>query len=424
MQKTYTAGDVELTQFDLVSLSGKSRQSIISQVITFDIYESLTLPVMYCEIMINDAINLIEGFPIIGEEYIEIEFKNPELNATQNFRFKTCAITNKFTEGQGKRLYYVIQAASEEVLENSYRYIQRKYNDGNPYTMISDILNRDLKTKKQLRTDDSTARGTDKITITQLAPLQAIDMIRKRCVSKKYKSSSYVFFENRLGFNFTTLEHLISTGKNSIGDKIFFYDSNVNDDIKNINVRNILAYQQVNFSAIGDMVQSGGLANRTISIDLKTGILNTIDFNFAEQINKFAQTDPDNVSKIRTSTFMNKYANPSGSSTVMSNLLPKSSINGESFREESAGFLQSYINQLTQNIVRILIYGDSAITVGNVIKLKFPEIKGTTDKMEDSKFSSGNYLVAKVRHSFVVRDKVSYKMSIECMKPSYGESDI
>jgi hypothetical protein len=424
MQKTYTAGDVELTQFDLVSLSGKSRQSIISQVITFDIYESLTLPVMYCEIMINDAINLIEGFPIIGEEYIEIEFKNPELNATQNFRFKTCAITNKFTEGQGKRLYYVIQAASEEVLENSYRYIQRKYNDGNPYTMISDILNRDLKTKKQLRTDDSTARGTDKITITQLAPLQAIDMIRKRCVSKKYKSSSYVFFENRLGFNFTTLEHLISTGKNSIGDKIFFYDSNVNDDIKNINVRNILAYQQVNFSAIGDMVQSGGLANRTISIDLKTGILNTIDFNFAEQINKFAQTDPDNVSKIRTSTFMNKYSNPSGSSTVMSNLLPKSSINGESFREESAGFLQSYINQLTQNIVRILIYGDSAITVGNVIKLKFPEIKGTTDKMEDSKFSSGNYLVAKVRHSFVVRDKVSYKMSIECMKPSYGESDI
>jgi hypothetical protein len=424
MQKTYTAGDVELTQFDLVSLSGKSRQSIISQVITFDIYESLTLPVMYCEIMINDAINLIEGFPIIGEEYIEIEFKNPELNATQNFRFKTCAITNKFTEGQGKRLYYVIQAASEEVLENSYRYIQRKYNDGNPYTMISDILNRDLKTKKQLRTDDSTARGTDKITITQLAPLQAIDMIRKRCVSKKYKSSSYVFFENRLGFNFTTLEHLISTGKNSIGDKIFFYDSNVNDDIKNINVRNILAYQQVNFSAIGDMVQSGGLANRTISIDLKTGILNTIDFNFAEQINKFAQTDPDNVSKIRTSTFMNKYANPSGSSTVMSNLLPKSSINGESFIEESAGFLQSYINQLTQNIVRILIYGDSAITVGNVIKLKFPEIKGTTDKMEDSKFSSGNYLVAKVRHSFVVRDKVSYKMSIECMKPSYGESDI
>jgi hypothetical protein len=424
MQKTYNAGDVELTQFDIVSLSGRGRQSIIPQVITFDIYESITLPIMYCEILINDAINLIESFPIIGEEYIEIEFKNPELNTTQNFRFKTCSITNKVTEGQGKKLFYLIQAASEEVLENSYKYIQRRYSDGNPYMMVGDILTRDLKTKKQLRTDDNTARGTDKISVAQLAPLQAIDMIRKRTVSKKYKSSSYVFFENRMGFNFTTLEHLISTGKNSIGDKIFFYDSTVNDDVKNINVRNILAYQQVNFSAIGDMVQSGGLANRTIGLDLKTGVLSTVDFNFPQQINKFAQTDPDNKSKIRTSSFMNKYASRPGTSTMMSSFMPKSSINGESFREESAGFLQSYINQLTQNIVRVLVYGDAAITVGNVIKLKFPEIKGTTDKMEDSKLSSGNYLVAKIRHSFVIRDKVSYKMSIECMKPSYGESDV
>jgi hypothetical protein len=109
---------------------------------------------------------------------------------------------------------------------------------------------------------------------------------------------------------------------------------------------------------------------------------------------------------------------------MKTSLIPKSSVNGESFREETAGFLQSFINQLMQNVVRILIYGDAAITVGNVIKIKFPEVKGTTDKKEDSKLSSGNYLVSKVRHSFVMKDKVMYKMSLECLKPSYGESDI
>ena len=49
--KTFNAGDVELTQFDIVSLDGSVRQSIISQVISFDIYESVMLPVMYCEIL-------------------------------------------------------------------------------------------------------------------------------------------------------------------------------------------------------------------------------------------------------------------------------------------------------------------------------------------------------------------------------------
>jgi len=424
MVKTYNAGEVQITQLDIVSLDGKSRRSIISQVTTMDIYESMMMPLMYCEMLINDAINLIESFPIIGEEYIEVEFKNPEFSSVQNFRFKTVAVTNKFSDGQGNKLFYLIKAASEESLENSTKYIQRRYDVGNPYVMIADIISRDLKSKKSLRSDDKSARGIDKIAIAQLAPLQAIDMIRKRAVSKKYKSSSYVFFENRAGFNFTTIEHLIATGKSSIGDKIFFYDSNINDDVRNINVRNILAYQQVNYSTIGDMVQDGAMSNRNYSIDLRTGTLNTVDFNMPQQLSKFAQTDPSNASAVRTNTFMNTYAAKPGSDNMKTSLIPKSSVNGESFREETAGFLQSYINQLMQNVVRILIYGDAAITVGNVIKIKFPEVKGTTNKKEDSKLSSGNYLVSKVRHSFVMRDKVMYKMSLECLKPSYGESDV
>ena len=422
--KTFNAGDVELTQFDIVSLDGSVRQSIISQVISFDIYESVMLPVMYCEILMNDAINLIEKFPIIGEEFIEIEFKNPELNSIQEFRFKTASITNKFTEGQGNRLFYMIQCASEETLWNSINYIQRRYSDGNPYDMVSDILRKDLKSNKKLNTDDVSARGTDKITISQMPGLQAIDMIRKRVVSKKYKSSSYVFFENREGFNFTTLEHLIFTGKNAIGDKIFFYDSNINDAVSNINVRNILAYQQLSYTNTSDLLQSGGLSNRSISLDLRTGTVKKVDFNFADNVDKFAQTDPDNISKMKTSSFTNKYGVKAGNSTVKNTLIPKSSNNGESFREESSGYLQSFISQLTQNVIRVMIYGDAGITVGNVIKIKLPEISGSTNKKDDSKLSSGNFLITKCRHMFVVKDKVSYKMAIECVKPSFGESDV
>ena len=425
MASTYNPGEVIITQFDIVSLDGKARQSIISQVITFDIYESIMMPILYCEILINDSINLIENFPIIGEEFIEIEFKNAELNSVQSFRFKTASVTNKFSAGgQGNKLMYLIQCASEETLWNSTRYIQRRYADGNPYAIVSDILQKDLKSTKRLNVDDISARGNDQITISQLTGLQAIDMVRKRSVSKKYKSSSYVFFENREGFNFTTIEHLILTGKVAIGDKIFFYDSAVNTNVSNINVRNILAYQQVNYTNANDLLQSGGLSNRSISLDIKTGIVNKIDFNFSRNIDKFAQTDPDNISKMKTSSFINSYGAKEGTSTVKNMLIPKSLNNGQSFREESSGFLQSFISQLTQNIIRVMVYGDAAITVGNVIKLKLPIISGSTAKPDDSALSSGNYLVTRCRHMFVVRDKVMYKMALECVKPSFGESDV
>jgi hypothetical protein len=422
--KSYNAGDVEIKLFDLVSLDGKVRQSIITQVVSFDVYESVMLPVMYCEIFMKDSINLIEKFPIIGEEFVEIEFKNPELNSVQFFRFKLASVTNKFTDGQGKTLFYMMKCASEEILENSVTYIQKRYEEGNPYTLVSDIIKTYLKSPKRLNVDATSARGVDKITVSQLTPLQAIDYVRKRAVSKQYKSSSYVFFENRNGFNFTTLEHLISTGKKAIGDKIFFYDSSVGASMAGVEVRNILAYQQLAYNNVADLVQGAALNNRAISINLKTGTTNTIDFDYSKQVGNFAQTDSDNVSKVKTSSFLNKYGNKSGQSTVKSTLIAKSSNNGDTFIEESSGFLQSYVSQLTQNIVRILIYGDAAITAGNIITLKLPNISGATSNPENSKLASGNYLVTKVRHMFVMREKVNYKIALECVKPSYGEADL
>lgn len=422
--KSYSAGDVEIKLFDLVSLDGKIRQSIITQVVSFDVYESIMLPVMYCEIFIKDSINLIEKFPIIGEEFVEIEFKNPELNSVQFFRFKVASVTNKFTDGQGKTLFYMLKCASEEILENSVTYIQKRYEEGNPYTLVADILKTYLKSPKRLNVDAMTARGIDKITISQLTPLQTIDFVRKRAVSKQYKSSSYVFFENRNGFNFTTIEHLISTGKNAIGDKIFFYDSAMLASIGGVEVRNILAYQQLAYNNVADLVRDGALNNRAISINLKTGTTNNIDFDYSKQVGNFAQTDSDNISRVKTSSFLSKYGNKAGQSTVKNRLIPKTSNNGETFIEESSGFLQSYISQLTQNIVRILIYGDSTVTAGNIITLKLPNVSGATGKSENSKLASGNYLVTKVRHMFVMREKVNYKIALECVKPSYGEADL
>ena len=69
MAKTYEAGEIKILKFDIVSHDGELRQSIISQVLAFDVYENIRLPVQYCDVVINDSINILEEFPIIGEDF-------------------------------------------------------------------------------------------------------------------------------------------------------------------------------------------------------------------------------------------------------------------------------------------------------------------------------------------------------------------
>jgi len=422
--KAFSPGDAKITLFDIVSMDGSLRQSMINQVTGFDIYESIMLPLMVCDVLVRDSINLLEKFPIIGEEFIELEVKNPETQNAYFFRFKTVNVSNKVTNPDGKMMTYMIRCMSEEVIENSKKKIQKRFTQS-PYSIVADILTDELKTKKKLFVDDTPLRGNETFLVNNISPLQVIDMVRKRTVSTKYSASAFNFFENRNGFNFTTVDKMLLTGKDSIGDKIFFYDSHVNNKLENIYVRNMLAYKQVSLANPVELMQSGGVSNQTQSIDIRTGKIETINFNLKDNLTAFTQIDKGSTSQIKTNSFLTRTTTkPSQVNAALQNFLPKTTKNGESFRENKVGFLQSFVGQIVGNIVQVLVYGDTTITAGNVVKLKFPEISGTTDKKSDSRLSSGNYLVTKVRHTFVILDKVHYKTAMECVKPSYGESDI
>jgi len=425
MTQAYNPGEAKITLFDLTSLDGSIRQSIINQVISFDIYESIMLPLMVCDIAVKDSIGLIDQFPIIGEEFVEIEVKNPETQNAYFFKFKTVSVTNKVTNPDGKMMSYIIRCMSEEIIENSKKRIQKRFTGLSPYEMISQIVQNDLKSTKKLFVDDAPIKGNESIFVNNLAPMQAVDMIRRRTVTSKYQSSAYNFFENRDGFNFVTIDKMMITGKQSIGDRIFFYDSHTNSKVENINIRNILAYRQVASANPVDFVQSGAVSNITQSLDIRTGSISTVNFNLKDNLDKFTQADKSGISAKATSVFMNRAGSKvSEIENPLQLFSPKSSKNGDSFREDKLGFLQSYVSQLVGNIVRVLVYGDTTLTAGAVITLKFPDVSGTTDKKDDSRLASGNYLISKIRHTFVNADKTYYKCSMECIKPSFGESDV
>lgn len=69
-------------------------------------------------------------------------------------------------------------------------------------------------------------------------------------------------------------------------------------------------------------------------------------------------------------------------------------------------------------VLHITIYGDSEITVGDVITLNIDESSGlqSDETKETSSVMSGNYLVTKVRHALTMSDTPEYYMALEVVK--------
>jgi hypothetical protein len=69
-------------------------------------------------------------------------------------------------------------------------------------------------------------------------------------------------------------------------------------------------------------------------------------------------------------------------------------------------------------IAHLTIYGDSTITVGDVITCRIPEMNGLTNKeyAADDPMISGNYLVCKVRHILTFGDNPKYYQALEIVK--------
>jgi exonuclease III len=417
MAKTYEAGEIKILKFDIVSHDGELRQSIISQIVAFDVYENIRLPVQYCDVVINDSINILEEFPIIGEEMFEIEIQLPGMESTVEYEFAVLGVTNKVSDPQSKFLTYIIQSCSVEIIRNTNNLISKKYK-GNPYSAVEEILTKELKTDKLVNFDPSSVKGDEEMRMSRLTPFQSIDLIRQQTVSQKYKSSSFVFFENRNGFNFVTLESLFDIKKNDIGDKIFFYDTAVQADQSSMRQRNILGYSQVIMNNTIDLLSYGGLSNKTTSFDLRTATLDQVQYDIKNETSKFKQTD-DNEQMMKTGKFINERTEDDS----VHSLFAFNSKNGTTFRQEKYAHQKAFLEQISQNVVRLKIYGDPVATAGAMIDVRYPKIDGLNKKQSVSKLSSGHYLVSKCRHMFTMRTRPEYKIAMECVKSSYGESE-
>jgi hypothetical protein len=76
-------------------------------------------------------------------------------------------------------------------------------------------------------------------------------------------------------------------------------------------------------------------------------------------------------------------------------------------------FRDSFFKQITNNILRLTMYGNSDINVGDSIRATFNNATSYEDGKKEDKYTSGKYLITNARHQIT---KTSYMTVVECVK--------
>ena len=410
MTASYQLGDLNVEQFNIASSRGliDLSQSFVSM----SIYESIFTPGSICDIIVLDTKDLLGTLKLSGDEIVNMTISVTG-SVTASYVFALHKLSDlQMTSGQQRGKQYKLMCVSEEAMYAKTNYVQKSYNmlcsD-----MIQDIHKNYLTSQKDINVEDT--QSPQNIIVPHKNPYEAVNLIRKRAVSQKYKSSSYVYFENRpkelQQFNFVTIESLFD----QVITKDFIQSSTINTDFFNRTDNNIIAYTiPKQFSSTEKISLGGPRKITTYDFTTQQFLTNTIKTNETNYLSGGINLPDTSL------TFQNRYYN---SPIPPQSLIPVDiSQRATTHIDEAAPNLQAYIAKISQNAMKVKVIGDTVLTAGIMVSCAIPNKTGTTGPSDLDPLLSGNFLVSRIHHKVgLFQEKPRYTCIMELLKGGYEE---
>lgn len=204
----YKSSDVKITTLTLITPSGAS-VGLLHVMSELNIFEDLFSQTISGNIVINDSLNLINKLPIVGSEYILITFEKPGSTVSFKGVFRLYKITDRIRNNQQNETY-IIHFTSEELLLSDSILVSKSYNDVTISSIVKNIATQYLGISRSKLPDSSIENtlGLQKVIIPNWRPLYSINWLAKQALSK-HKGASFVWYEDREGFHFCSIESLM-----------------------------------------------------------------------------------------------------------------------------------------------------------------------------------------------------------------------
>lgn len=195
-------GYYKIDKINLYTVNGIT-VDIRNQVDSVVLYEDLFSPFLSGILILDDTQDLIGSFGRFGFNALEIHISSPHQIEANNIAhvFHVYSITD-FQFNGDRSISYRLNFISEEGIADLKTY-QRQFK-GKPEQIVSDIVSNFYSQNKKVNTDKTS--NEIKFVSPYWSPSQIIDFVCSRSINNK--DSSFLFYENRDGFNFRQLEQL------------------------------------------------------------------------------------------------------------------------------------------------------------------------------------------------------------------------
>ena len=407
------AGDVSIRKAEIVSQNG-TYHNIIPQILNVQIFEDMFSPFITGSIIVRESLDFANLFPLVGEEIVNLEIATPSLNKRLKGQFFIYKMSDRDTLGD-KSVVYQLHIISRESVIDLNKKISRPFS-GKVSEIATQILNEPtvgLETDKSVIVEP-TANSTKYIS-NFWSPVQNLNYLCSNALNRN-KSPTYLFFENREGLNFLSLDTLYTPEilQTFVNDK-YARDNqrggggsikNIDEDFKRI--QQIRIPQTFDYM---DRISSGMQASNLILYDFtkKQYSVKTFDMLKGYDENKHMNFYPvisNNQTRRADSTILRSfryYANFSGYGDVTNNNSIQKRI--------------SLLKQAESFKVEIVVPGRWDYTVGKKVNLQLTRIEPLAKEDIDTKdkLYSGTYLIAAINH-YVSKEK--HECNIELIRES------
>lgn len=379
-----------------------------------NIYESIYSPVVTGTIQLIEGVNLASLVSMHGNEYLLISFCRPgendkESRYTRTFRIYKCALNSPQNQAQS----YVLYFCSEEMVFSKQQTISRSFRGRSTTEYIYNILTQDLKTnKKRVNTKYfEKSEGNHNFVLTKYNPFDAIKYLE--FCSYNGNESPFLFFENRDGYNFVSLETLFKA--NPLDPPLNYNTAKVLYDqtesaFKNAN--DIKSFEFIQKFDVLNGANESSFCGRLYTLDLIRQKYTKHDYSVVNSLARNTMMDgffPMNNFKNRNdrSLFEEFNGQPMYWLTNLNQNETEYNI-AKAVREQNRD-IEKYLLQRTTQLgllnntsVECQVPGNPNYSVGYVIEFNLPAFitqAGSLNERILDPYYKGKYLISRVRHS-------------------------
>ena len=413
----------------IASLDGTKRIDITNSILGIDYYEDILSPCITMTIDLMNAYSIFNGLPIRGGESVAMEIET----VFGNFRLdgeKAMFVTKlSGLDAQRKSESFTLHLTSKEALQNETVRCCKKYNNANINTHVEDILKKVLQTTKIGQIEQTS--NTYSFIGNNKKPFHILTWLGPKSISAHSKSgnsgkeakgtSGFLFYENIDGFNFRSIDSLVSNTQiqNSSSDKenIPKYTFDGIGAIQANDLSNNFKILNYNYEKNIDLMKSlrvGMYVNKTYFYNMYTQELDIYKYRLKDELGDktlggnesiaISEQFGDSITRILVRASDHGILDSKGTFAQ----------SGRDNADMSKSF--SRYNLLFTQALNINIPCNVKLKAGDIIYAQFPQME-SAQTGEVDKEQSGNYLIKELRHHFSPNEMLT---SLRLVRDSYG----